>query len=165
VIKGLKSLEGEEVPRTRGGLRRALPLGLAGLLIFLAGILVTAIFLSPLKSWLRKISGSEAPPSSIEGIAKSPGNQEPPFYTLQVGSYRKETDALEAAQRFKATGYPLFLGKMDRNDSEDAYRLYLGKFAKREEAQEVEKTFKRVEGFSDIHIVLTSTADSQKAVP
>lgn len=165
VIKGLKSLEGEEVPRTRWGLRRTVPLGLAGLLIFFAGIVVTAIFLSPFKSWLRKISGPELPPSSMEAAAKSPGAREAPFYTLQLGSYRKEADALEAAQRFKATGYPLFLGKMTKNDSDDAYHLYLGKFAQREDAQEVEKTFKRVEGFSGIQIVLTSAGDSQKAVP
>jgi len=165
VVKGLKSLEGEEVAPPRGTLRRALPLGLAGLLIFIAGIVVTTFLFSPFKSWLRRISGAESPSASIEATAKQPGIQGTPFYTLQLDSYKTEAEALEAAQRFKATGYPLFLGKANGKESGDAYQLYLGKFAKKEEAQEVEKTFKRVEGFSAIRVVLTSTGDSQRAVP
>lgn len=165
VIKGLKSLEGEEVRPHRGALKRALPLGLAGLLIFLAGIAAAAFLFSPFKNWLGNISEKESSPLSSEATAKQTGSPGASFYTLQLGSYKTEAEALEAGQRFKATGYPLFLGKGSGRESGGVYQLYLGKFAKRDEAQEVERTFKRVEGFSSIQVVLTSTGDSQRAVP
>lgn len=162
VIKGLKSLEGEEAPRSSGALKRRLAIGFAGLLIFLLGIIVAAFFLDPDLVMLRK--GRPAS-SLISADAKS--QQEKPqgnsFYTLQLGSYKTEAEALEAAERVKSTGYPLFLAKADLSDGATRHRLYLGRFAQKAEAEEVERTFKKVEGFSEVQVVLTSAQLSKKA--
>src|SRR3990167_3268225 len=45
VIKGLKSLEGEEAPRYRGAFKQRLTMGIACLLIFLLGVFAASFFL------------------------------------------------------------------------------------------------------------------------
>ncbi|MFQ5904185.1 MAG: ExeA family protein, partial [Candidatus Binatia bacterium] len=47
VIKGLKSLEGEETSPSHGVLKQRLALGLAGLLIFFLGFFIATLFLDP----------------------------------------------------------------------------------------------------------------------
>ena len=162
VIKGLKSLEGEEAPRSSGTFKQRLTLGLAGLVIFLLGVIVTVFFLDADFSILRKNRSTSSLPA-----ADARSQQEKPqgnfFYTLQLGSYKTEAEALEVAERVKSTGYPLFLAKADLSDGASRHRLYLGRFAQKAEAEEVERTFKKVEGFSEVQVVLTSTQLSKKA--
>lgn len=168
VIKGLKSLEGEETSPSRGVLRHRLTLGLAGLLLFFLGLLFGTLFLDPDRAMLKKISGADPPrppTPATEAKTQQEGPQGGSFYTLQLGSYKTEAEALEVAERVKATGYPLFLAKADASDGASRHRLYLGKFAHKAEAEEVEKTFKKVEGFSQVQVVLTSAQLSKKTQP
>jgi len=164
VIKGLKSLEGEESPVSSGVFKQRLMLGLAGLLIFLLGVFVAALFLDADLTLFKK---NRLHPSAPATDAKS--EQEKPqgnsFYTIQLGSYKTEAEALEVAERVKSTGYPLFLAKATASDGTSPHRLFLGQFAQKAEAEEVERTFKKVEGFSQIQVVLTSTQLSKKTAP
>ena len=164
VIKGLKSLEGEEAPRSRGVFKQRLTLGLAGLVIFFLGIFAASFFLDPDHSlFKRNRSNSSSPSTEAKSQQEKPqGNS---FYTLQLGAYKTETEALEVAERVKSTGYPLFLGKADASDGVSRHHLYLGQFARKAEAEEVERTFKKVEGFSEIRVVLTSTQLSKRTTP
>ena len=168
VIKGLKSLQGEETAPSRGVLRQRLMLGVVGLAIFFLGLLVATLFLAPDRALLKTIIG--ASPSASSSPSAGAKTQEETaqrtfFYTLQLGAYKTEAEALEVAIRVKATGYPLFLAKPDAVDGASRHSLYLGKFAQKAEAEEVEKTLKKVEGFSEVHVVLTSTQLSEKTAP
>ncbi|MBI2988106.1 MAG: AAA family ATPase [Deltaproteobacteria bacterium] len=164
VIKGLKSLEGEEAPRSNGPFKQRLTLGLAALAIFFLGIFSAFFFLdSEIFPFKRRSLHSSPPSADTRSSQERPqGNS---FYTIQLGSYKTEAEALEVAERVKSTGYPLFLAKADAADGGTRHRLYLGQFAQRAEADEVERTFKRVEGFSEVQVVLTSTQLSKKAAP
>lgn len=168
VIKGLKSLQGEEKGLPRGVLRQRFMLGVTALAIFFLGLLVATLFLAPDSALLKTITrASRSPFSSPSAGAKAQqetaqGNF---FYTLQLGAYKTEAEALEVAGRVRATGYPLFLAKPDASDGAGRHRLYLGKFDGRAEAEEVEKTLKKVEGFSEVQVVLTSTQLSKKTQP
>lgn len=162
VIKGLKSLEGEEAPRSSGVFKQRVTLGLAGTLIFLLGIFAAIFFLNPDSITLKR---NRSQSSSTEASSRAEKPQTNSFYTIQLGAYKSEAEALEVAERVKSTGYPLFLAKADAADAGTRHRLYLGQFAQRAEAEEVERTFKRVEGFSEVQVVLTTTQLSKKAAP
>lgn len=169
VIKGLKSLEGEETSSlSRRALKQRLTLGLIGLLIFFLGLLVATLFLAPDRAIFINISGANRFHSSSPS-AEAKARQERPqvnsFYTLQLGSYKTEEEAWEVAKRVKATGYPLFLSRSETSEGASRHRLYLGKFALKAEAEEVERTFKKVEGFSEVQVVLTSAQLSKKTAP
>jgi len=159
VMKGLKSLEGEETSLPRRVWKQRLVLGLAGLLIFSLGILFAALFLDPDVSLLKRV-WDDNPSRSSSPSAEAKGNPETSrrasFYTLQLGSYKTKAEALEMAERVKAAGYPLFLAKADLSEGGSPHRLYLGKFAQKVEAEELEKAFKKVDGFSEVRVVLTS---------
>jgi general secretion pathway protein A len=159
VMKGLRSLEGEETPLPHTVWKQRLMLGLAGLLIFSLGILFAALFLDSDVSLLKRVWGnnpsrSSSPSAEVKGQLERPLRTS--FYTVQLGSYETKAEALEMAERVKATGYPLFLAKADSSDGGDRHRLYLGKFARKAEAEELEKAFKKAGGFSEVQVVLTS---------
>lgn len=164
VIKGLKSLEGEETRRSSGAFKQRVTLGLAGMLIFLLGIGAAIFFLNHDGAILKRNASQSSSPSP-ETRSQPEKPQTNSFYTLQVGSYKTEAEALEVAERVKSTGYPLFLAKADASDGSIRHRLYLGRFAQRAEADEVERTFKKVEGFADVQVVLTSSQLSKKTAP
>ena len=167
VVKGLRSLEGEEAPLTRSAIRRRLTLGLSGLLVFFLGLSLATLFFDSDRAVLKTFFGANPAATSSSAEAKSQPEKarSAPFYTLQLGSYPSEADALEIAERVKATGYPLFLAKSDGADGASRHHLYLGKFAKKEEAEEVEGTFKMVEGFSGVQVVFTSFQPSEGTPP
>lgn len=154
VTKGLKSLEGEEAPPKRGVLRQRVVLGLAGLLIFCLGLLAAILMLH---------SGTETLTRILP--ARSLGPEAGSFYTVQLGAFKTEAEAREVADRVKAAGYPLFLAKPDPADREGSHRLYLGRFAQKSEAEEVGKTFMKVEGFSHVEVVTTAVANSKGKAP
>lgn len=164
VIKGLKSLEGEETPRSSGAFKQRVTLGLAGMLIFLLGIGAAIFFLNHDGAILKRNASQSSSPSP-EARSQPEKPQTNSFYTLQIGSYKSEAEALEVGERVKSTGYPLFLAKADASDGSSRHRLYLGRFAQRAEADEVERTFKKVEGFADVQVVLTSSQLSKKTAP
>jgi general secretion pathway protein A len=167
VIRGLKSLEGEVTNNSRGVLGRTLVQGLAGLVVFVLGLFVGTFFLDPGESLLKKISVANHSPASSSPKAKA-GPETPhenSFYTLQLGFYKTEAEALEVADRVKSTGYPLFLSRAASAEGLSYHRLYLGRFNQKAEAEEVEHTFKKVEGFSDVQVVLTYSSVSKKNGP
>lgn len=111
VSRALKSLQGEEVSPSRGVLKRRLALGFAGLLIFLLGLLVAALFLDPDRALLKRNSGayrSHLPPSA-EAKAQPETSPENSFYTLQLSSYESKEAALGVAETLKTPGNPSFL--------------------------------------------------------
>jgi hypothetical protein len=146
VIKGLKSLQGEERYRSRGVTRRRLVLGLAGLLVFCVGLLAGTLFFDSERTLFQRISRT-------------------PFYTVQLGSFTAKAEAIEAAQRVKATGYPLFLAKDEASEGSNLHRLYLGRFADKAEAEDVANTFKKAGGFTQVKVLLTSNRTSDKTLP
>lgn len=166
VVKGLISLKGEETSRKPSSFKQKLALGVAAVVIFVSGLIVAGVFLNPGRIALKKLMDTNASRSSPAAVQ---AEQEQPragwFYTVQIGSYRTESEALEVAERVKAAGYPLFLAKPDASESEGRHRLYLGRFSHKAEAEQVERTFKKVDGFSEIQVVLTSAQDSKKAAP
>jgi len=168
VVKGLKSLEGEETSAKRGALRHRLVLVLAGLLIFCLGLFAATLFLRSERETLTRISPAHSPGSPSAAAAANPqpaGPQAGSFYTVQLGAFKTEAEALEVAERVKATGYPLFLAKPDPADREGSHRLYLGRFAQRREAEEVGKTFMKVEGFSHVEVVTTAVENAKEKAP
>ena len=160
VLKGLRSLEGEDDFPSRGVFKRRLALGLAGLMIFILGLFAAALFFDPDLAIFKGRSNSSAP--FAEAKTQPEITQGTSFYTLQLGVYENETKALEVAERVKDTGYPLFLSKTEGVDGSSRHHLYLGKFGKKIEAEEVEKIFRKVEDFPDVQVVLTSTPLSKE---
>lgn len=168
VTRGLKSLEGEEARAKRSGSPPRLALGLTGAAIFLLGALAAALFLRAGGESLKRIAIVKGPgsPSATAADAPRPREGQPgSFYSVQLGAYATEAEALEVAERFKSTGYPLFLAKPSASDGEGRHRLYLGKFSQEGEAEAVGRTFRKVEGFSDAQVVLTSIGSSEEKAP
>jgi hypothetical protein len=168
VARGLKSLEGEVITLSQGLLRRVLTHGLAGLATFCLGLLAAALLLGPEKNLFEKISGirgSSSSATSAEAKVQPEEIQGAFFYTLQLGSYETEAEALEVAERVRATGYPLFMAKANVSDGRSRHGLYLGRFTERAEAERVESAFKKVEGFSEVRLVSTSTGPVKKTEP
>jgi general secretion pathway protein A len=166
VIKGLKSLKGEVINLSRGFFSRMLRDGLAGLLIFFLGLSVATIFLGSDRALSKKIRGiyfSDSSSSVAEAKAQPAVAQGNSFYTLQLGSYKSRDEALEIAARVKATGYPIFVARPGLSGGEKRHLLYLGKFYDRTEAEVLERAFRKVNGFSGVHVVLASTETSQAA--
>lgn len=168
VTRGLRSLEGEEVPIKRSGVARPLAYGLFGVLLFILGALAAVMFLRADSETLKKISSAKAAGSSAAtaAVMSSPREGQPgSFYAVQLGAYGTKTEALEVAERFRSAGYPLFLAKPDVSDAAGRHRLYLGKFSQKSEAEAVSRTFQKVEGLAEVQVVLTSIEDSKGNAP
>lgn len=168
VMRGLRSLEGEEVPTKRSGVARPFAYGLFGVLIFILGALAAVLFLRADSESFKKISSAKAvhSPVATAAVMSSPKDGQPgSFYAVQLGAYGTKTEALEVAERFRSTGYPLFLAKPDTSDTASRHRLYLGKFSQKSEAEAVSRTFQKVEGMAEVQVVLTSIEDSKGNAP
>ncbi len=168
VARGLKSLNGEATTLSHGLLRPALAQGLAGLATFCLGLVAAALLLGHDNKLFEKLSGireSSSSATSAEAKVQPEKIQGVFFYALQLGSYATEAEALEVAEGVKATGYPLFLAKMNATDGTNLHGLYLGRFTERAEAEKVENTFKKEKGFSGIRLVLTSSRPIEKIKP
>lgn len=168
VSRGLKSLEGEETATKASGVTPRLALALAGVVIFFLGVFAAILLLRVDRQALKQVAPARGAGSSPATAAVAPhaGQAQPgSFYTVQLGAYRTEAEAVEVASRFKATGYPLFLAKAEVSDRQGRHRLYLGKFSDKSEAEEVGKTFKKVEGFSEVQVVLTSFDSPREKAP
>jgi general secretion pathway protein A len=165
VIRGLKSLEGEGVKFSRVFLRRVLTQGLAVLLIFFLGVMAAALFLDSDRILVKKIWGLDLSKSrsSVAEAKVAPAAYDKSFYTLQLGSYKSREEAVKIAKRMKARGHAIFVAKPEVSDRQTFHRLYLGKFADKREAEELERALKKVDGLSEVRVVLASSDDSQVA--
>ena len=84
VVKGLKSLEGEEASTPGGVLRRRLGLGLGGLLLFFVGLLVGIVFLDSGRALFKRVFDSNHWRYLLEDTGQLAGAKETHFYTLQL---------------------------------------------------------------------------------
>lgn len=163
VLKGLKSLEGQDgVPETRTFTKR-LALTFTAIMIFCLGLAAAGFFVD--FKWLlfRKDSkGSHAALSDQQSMAKA---ERVPFYTVQLGSFGTKAEVMGVAQRVKATGYPLFLSKAETEEGPNPHRIFIGKFNRKAEAEEVAKTFEKAEGFENIKVILTTSMVPQTPLP
>ena len=78
--------------------------------------------------------------------------------------YNTQDEVMEIAQRVKATGYPLFLNK-DNREGRERHRIFIGKFKKKQDAEELAETFKKAKGFSEIRVILTTSMISKVDPP
>ena len=155
VLKGLKSLEGQEAVPVARTFTKRLALGFVAIMIFCLGLAAAGFFVD--FKWLlfRKDSkGSHAALSDQVSMAKA---ERVPFYTVQLGAFGTKAEVMEVAQRVKSTGYPLFLSKAETEEGPNPHRIFIGKFNRKVEAEEVAKTFEKAEGFADIKVILTTS--------
>ena len=74
--------------------------------------------------------------AGIRVLQASPAIGEATPYTLQVAVYDVRTMADRAQQMLEELGYPAFLISMPRKDGRERYRVYVGSYVTREEAQQ-----------------------------
>ena len=166
VLKGIKSLRGEEPDFSREPAPRVLAWSLVALLLVASAILA-AIYLEAgqkgvFDQW-RGLSGySETGVKGEEGARREPEKALAP-YTVQLGAYGSEAAAKEAGQKVGASGYPLFLSKAEGSEGAEPYRLYLGKFAQRAEAQSVAEALAKAGGPAGVHVVTMPAKVAGKA--
>jgi len=160
VLKGLKSLEGRDMVGSARPLRKNLTLALAAVAIFCLGIVAAGVWSDA--DWFffseglkRSVSASSA--SQLASLDKA---RRTPFYTVQLGVYQNKDAVMEVAKRVKGTGYPLFLNK-DIQDGRARHRIFIGKFKRKGEAEEVAETFRKAKGFPKIKVILTTSMISK----
>lgn len=61
------------------------------------------------------------------------------YYTVQIGSFSKNSNAENLAQKLMKEGWPAYLEEAYSQQGEKIYRLRVGKFRLRQEAQDLEK--------------------------
>ena len=164
VLKGLKSLEGRDMVGSARPFRKKATLALAAVAIFCLGIVAAGYWSDA--DWMffrdglkRSVSASSG--SQLGGLDKA---RRTPFYTVQLGVYQNKDAVMEVAKRVKATGYPLFLNK-DTQDGKVRHRIFIGKFKRKGEAEEVAKTFRKAKGFPEIKVILTTSMISKVTAP
>jgi general secretion pathway protein A len=157
VVKGLKSLQGEDVPLAPQRFWRRLALAAAGFLFLTVALLAVMVLADPESAWFfERIPNAGG--SSIRTLpARSQlkhGDGE--LYSVQLGAYRTDAEAREAARNVDASGYPLFLSRVESTEDANSYRLYIGKFGQRAEAQGVADAFGKLGRFSATQVVVIS---------
>lgn len=67
-----------------------------------------------------------------------------PFFTVHVGSYRKRASASSEVSRMQAKGYDSFIERVDLGQRGIWYRVKVGRFKNRAEAERVQKKIEKV---------------------
>jgi len=93
------------------------------------------------------------PPAEVEKGAVRIKSAENAKYSLQIGSYQQMAEANTAVERWKGKGYSAFLMIADIPDRGRWYRVRLGGFASREEAQKYKKEFESQEATQAIVVM------------
>ena len=160
VLKGLKSLEGRDMVGSARPLRKNLTLALAAVAIFCLGIVAAGVWSDA--DWFFFSEGLKRSVSASSGsqLASLDKARRTPFYTVQLGVYQNKDAVMEVAKRVKGTGYPLFLNK-DIQDGRARHRIFIGKFKRKGEAEEVAETFRKAKGFPKIKVILTTSMISK----
>ncbi|MCX5713504.1 MAG: SPOR domain-containing protein [Candidatus Omnitrophica bacterium] len=60
------------------------------------------------------------------------------YYSVQVGSFAKDTNAKSLTQKLITKGYPAFIEEVDVPGQEKAFRVKVGKLKSIKEAKELE---------------------------
>ena len=93
------------------------------------------------------------PPAEVEKGAIRIKSAENAKYSLQIGSYQQMTEANGAVERWKGKGYSAFLMIADIPDRGRWYRVRLGGFASKDEAQKYKKEFESQEATQAIVVM------------
>jgi len=83
---------------------------------------------------------------SVEAEAVVPVTPEPvraPFFTVHSGSYQKRSSALSELSRMKAKGYDAFIERVDLGKRGIWYRVKVGRFKTRAEAEQLQKKIQK----------------------
>ncbi len=64
-------------------------------------------------------------------------------WAVQVGSFRKQANALALAKKLKARGHPAFVEKIVLADGKQSYRVRVGPYVKKDEAEGVRKRLQK----------------------
>jgi general secretion pathway protein A len=165
VARGLKSLLGEETFATKKTWNYKVVTGVVGLSIFLLGLIVGSFIFDLHKRILEQsgVVAGRVTTAPANGTGEVTGGEV--FYTVELGAYETDAEIQEIAKRVKETGYPLFVGRGSGSDGATKRRVYLGKFSDKAQAEELERTFRKVEGFAAARVVSTSSRESKKGSP
>lgn len=93
------------------------------------------------------------PPADVEQGAVRIKSAENAKYSLQVGSYQQMGEANFAVEKWKTKGYRAFLMIADIPDRGRWYRVRVGGFASREEAQKYQQQFQSQEAIQAIVVM------------
>jgi cell division protein FtsN len=88
-----------------------------------------------------------APVASESTEAVVPVKSKPvtaPFFTVHVGSYRKRASAASEVARIKAKGYDAFIERVDLGKKGVWYRVKVGRFKIRAEAEQLQEKIKKI---------------------
>ncbi len=163
LLKGLKSLEGQDaLPATQTFMKRV-ALTFAAMMIFCLGLAAAGFFVD--FKWLLFKKDSKGSHAALHDQQSMASIERIPFYTVQLGAFRTKAEVMEVAQRVKATGYPLFVSKAEIEEGPNPHRIFIGKFNRKAQAEEVAKTFEKAEGFANIKVILTTSIVPQTPIP
>ncbi|MFH0771119.1 MAG: tetratricopeptide repeat protein [Candidatus Omnitrophota bacterium] len=92
------------------------------------------------RNYYQKVK-SDYPWSFEARMAAQALSEEMLYFTVQVGSFNKKSNALNLCDALIKKGYEASILKA-RTDGEDAYKVRIGRFNKRQEAEAMEKRLK-----------------------
>ena len=88
-------------------------------------------------------------PAGVGLLQASPSGREPTPYTIQVAIYDVKSYADRAVTHLRGLGYPAFLREFLRLNGRPRYRIYVGSFVTKEEAQLLWKQLASDQHFED----------------
>jgi DNA-binding response OmpR family regulator len=80
-----------------------------------------------------------APPSVLPPKMKPEGK---PMYSIQIGVFKNEANAVALAKKYKDSGYDVFTQKSTAKDKGILYRVLIGKFGNKKEATRLAKSIR-----------------------
>jgi len=92
------------------------------------------------KPFTEVVTATQVEPVEAEAVV--PVTPEPvraPFFTVHSGSYQKRSSALSELSRMKAKGYDAFIERVDLGKRGIWYRVKVGRFKTRAEAEQLQK--------------------------
>jgi DedD protein len=88
----------------------------------------------------------DSTPAQVKPVPAAPVAKQirAPFFTVHVGSYRKQVSAATEVDRIKAKGYDAFIERVDLPKIGIWYRVKVGRFENRAEAEQLQKKIQKV---------------------
>ena len=75
------------------------------------------------------------------------------FFTLQVGSFEKKEHAENLFQKLRKKGYPVFLKRVDLKEKGIWYRVKVGEYPTKVEAEKFKEKLEKEEGLKESLII------------